>query len=146
MIVKKASIKFSTSGKVDIVDITGRLRRIVADSDVSDGIVNVFIPGATGAITAIECESGLLEDFKDFLERIVPQNADYKHNFSHADRNGHSHVRASLIGPSVTIPVRDGDVVVGIWQRIVFVEMDVRPRHRSLVVTVIGHGKTSGRS
>ncbi|MCD6412690.1 MAG: YjbQ family protein [Elusimicrobia bacterium] len=146
MIVKKASVKFSTTGKVDIVDITERVSGIVDDSDVSDGILNVFVPGATGALTTIECESGLLEDFKDFLEKIIPRGADYKHNLSHADRNGHSHVRASLIGPSITAPVRNGKVVLGIWQHIVFIEMDNRPRQRSLVVTVIGHGKTSGRS
>ncbi len=143
MVVKDSSIKFSTKGKTDIVDITGRLREIVRASSASNGLVNVFVPGATGAVTAIECESGLLDDFKDFLERVAPSGADYKHNLSHADRNGHSHVRASLLGPSLSIPVRKGEPVLGLWQQVVFIELDNRPRQRSVMVTVIGYGKTS---
>ncbi|MCD6422783.1 MAG: YjbQ family protein [Elusimicrobia bacterium] len=141
MVIKTGAIKFKTKGSLDIVDITGELHKIVKRSDVLDGIVNVFIPGATGAITAIELESGLIEDFKEFLKRIIPEDYPYKHNLSHADRNGHSHVRASLLGPSITIPVRDGALVLGTWQNIVFIEMDNRPRSRSLVATVIGHGR-----
>ncbi|MFH1957362.1 MAG: secondary thiamine-phosphate synthase enzyme YjbQ [bacterium] len=142
MVVKDSSIKFSTNGRTDIVDITGRLQEIVRASSASNGLVNVFVPGATGAVTAIECESGLLDDFKDFLERIAPAGADYKHNLSHADRNGHSHVRASLLGPSLCLPVRNGELVLGVWQQVVFIELDNRPRQRAVMITVIGDGKT----
>jgi secondary thiamine-phosphate synthase enzyme len=140
MIVKTDSIKFATQGDFEIVDITDRLQRIVADSRVAEGIVNVFAPGATGAVTAIECESGLLEDFRDFFERLIPSGAEYKHNLSHPARNGHSHVRASLIGPDMTIPVRDGRAFLGIWQRVVFIDADSRPRDREVMVTVTGGG------
>ena len=140
MIVKDGSIKFSTKGLTDIVDITGRLQEIVRSSCASNGLVNVFVPGATGSVTTIECESGLLDDFKDFLERVAPSSVDYKHNLSHADRNGHSHVRASLIRPSLSIPVRNGEMVLGVWQQVVFIEMDTRPRNRVVEVTFVGNG------
>ncbi len=140
MIIKKSTIKFATRGNFDIVDITSRLQKAVAASGAEDGMVNVFAPGATGAITAIECESGLLEDFKDFFEKIIPSGGEYKHNLSHAGRNGHSHVRASLIGPDMTIPVRKGEAVLGIWQRVIFIDTDSCPRDREIMVTVIGSG------
>ncbi|MEA2082443.1 MAG: secondary thiamine-phosphate synthase enzyme YjbQ [Elusimicrobiota bacterium] len=140
MIIKKSAVRFATKGNFDIVDITSRLQKAVETSGAEDGLVNVFAPGATGAITAIETESGLLEDFKDFFEKIIPSDGDYKHNLSHAARNGHSHVRASLIGPDMTIPVRKGEAVLGVWQRIVFIDTDSRPREREIMVTVMGSG------
>ena len=138
MIIKKNAIKFATNGNFDIVDITSRLQKAVDACGVEDGIANVFAPGATGAITAIECESGLLEDFRDFFEKIIPTDGKYKHNLSHAGRNGHSHVRASLIGPDMTIPVRKGQISLGVWQRVVFIDTDSSPREREIMVTVIG--------
>jgi len=144
MIIKTDSIKFATKGDFDIVDITSRLQDAVAASLVEEGTVNVFAPGATAALTAIECESGLLEDFRDFFEKIIPSGGDYKHNLSHAARNGHSHVRASLIGPDMTIPVRKGKAFLGIWQRIVFIDTDSGPRERELILTIIGTGKNEG--
>ncbi|MBA3065061.1 YjbQ family protein, partial [bacterium] len=96
MIISKKSIKFSTNGNFDIVNITSKLQKAVTAACIEDGIVNIFAPGATGAITAIECENGLLEDFRDFFEKIIPADGEYKHNLSHAGKNGHSHVRASL--------------------------------------------------
>jgi len=140
MIIKKNTIKFSTNGNFDIVDITSRLQEAVEASGVEDGIANVFAPGATGAITAIECESGLIEDFRDFFEKIIPADGEYKHNLSHAGKNGHSHVRASLIGPDMTIPVRKGQVFLGVWQRVIFIDTDSRAREREIAVTVIGSG------
>ncbi|PKM99906.1 MAG: secondary thiamine-phosphate synthase enzyme [Elusimicrobia bacterium HGW-Elusimicrobia-2] len=144
MIIKTNTIKFATKGDFDIVDVTSRLQAAVCASGVSDGMVNVFAPGATGAVTAIECESGLLEDFRDFFEKIIPTLGEYKHNLSHAARNGHSHVRASLIGPDMTIPVRKGQVFLGVWQRIVFIDTDSCPRERELMVTVMGGGGKNG--
>jgi len=140
MIIKKNTIKFATNGNFDIVDITSSLQKAVEASGVEDGIANVFAPGATGAITAIECESGLLEDFRDFFEKIIPAGGEYKHNLSHSGRNGHSHVRASLIGPDMTIPVRKGQVFLGVWQRVIFIDTDSRAREREIAVTVIGSG------
>ncbi|MCD6311001.1 MAG: YjbQ family protein [Elusimicrobia bacterium] len=140
MIITKSAIKFSTKGDFDIVDITSRLQKAVEVSGAEEGLVNVFAPGATGAITAIECESGLLADFKDFFEKIIPSGGEYKHNLSHAARNGHSHVRASLIGPDMTIPVRKGQAVLGVWQRVIFIDTDSRPRDREIMVTVMGSG------
>lgn len=143
MVIENSSIKFSTKGKTDIIDLTGKLQKIVRATRVSNGLVNIFVPGATGAVTTIEYENGLIDDFREFLERLVPEDADYKHNLSHAARNGHSHVRASLLGPSLTVPVRNGEAVLGVWQQFVFIEMDNRPRQRALMVTVMGYGKAS---
>jgi len=143
MIVKNSSIKLETRGNFDIKDITSNVQNAVAGSDVDTGVVNIFVPGATGALTTIECEKGLLEDFRNFFEDIIPADGEYKHNLSHAGRNGHSHVRASLLGPSLTVPVREGVAVLGTWQRIVFIDMDSQPRSRSIMLTIMGHGKTS---
>lgn len=140
MIIKTDSIKFATKGDFDIVDITSRLQEAVSASLVEEGTVNVFAPGATGAITAIECESGLLEDFRDFFEKLIPAGGKYKHNLSHDARNGHSHVRASLIGPDMTIPVRKGRAFLGIWQRVIFIDADSCARDREVLLTVTGCG------
>ena len=143
MIIKNASVKLETRGNFDIKDITSEVQRAVGASDVETGLVNIFVAGATGAVTTIESESGLLRDFKKFFEDIIPSEGEYEHDLSHAGKNGHSHVRASLLGPSLTVPVRRGGAVVGTWQRIVFIDMDSRPRSRSLMLTIMGHGKTS---
>jgi len=129
MIISKKSIKFSTNGNFDIVNITSKLQKAVTAACIEDGIVNIFAPGATGAITAIECENGLLEDFRDFFEKIIPADGEYKHNLSHAGKNGHSHVRASL---------REGKAVLGVWQSVIFIDADSCPRDREIMITVIG--------
>jgi len=111
---------------------------IVTETKLGSGIVTVFVPGATGALTTIEYEPGLLKDFPDMLERIAPRGLSYEHEKRWHDGNGHSHVRASLIGPSITIPFVKGKLTLGTWQQIIFLELDVHSRSRSLVLQIIG--------
>jgi len=136
--IYKAHIELDTKGEMDIVDITHEVQKIVDESGIEDGIVCIFCPGSTGAITTIEYEDGLLYDLPNALERIAPKNAYYKHEERWHDGNGHSHVRASLIGPSLTVPIENGKLLLGTWQQIVFVECDIRPRRRRLIVHIVG--------
>ncbi len=129
-------LRFSTDGEIDLVDITAEVERVVAESGVKNGQVLVFVPGATGAIVTIEHESGLLEDFKRALRELIPKGAGYLHD--RIDDNAHSHLRATLLGASKCFPVVDGRLVRGTWQQIFFVELDVRPRHRRVIVQVVG--------
>ncbi len=129
-------LRFSTKGEIDLVDITREVEKIVEESGVKNGIVLVFVPGATGAIVTIEHESGLLEDFKRILKELIPKGKGYLHD--RIDDNAHSHLRATLLGASECFPVVDGRLVRGTWQQIFFVELDVRPRHRRVIVQVIG--------
>ncbi|AMQ18456.1 secondary thiamine-phosphate synthase enzyme YjbQ [Thermococcus peptonophilus] len=129
-------LRFSTKGEIDLVDVTHEVERIVEESGIQNGQVLVFVPGATGAIITIEHESGLLEDFKRILKELIPKGAGYLHD--RIDDNAHSHLRASLLGASECFPVVDGRLVRGTWQQIFFVELDVRPRHRRVVVQVMG--------
>ncbi|MCD6373874.1 MAG: YjbQ family protein [Thermococcus sp.] len=136
MKVVTKELRFSTRGEIDLVDITRDVERIVEESGIENGQVLVFVPGATGAIVTIEHESGLLEDFKRALKELIPKGKDYLHD--RIDDNAHSHLRATLLGASECFPVADGRLVRGTWQQIFFVELDVRPRHRRVVVQVIG--------
>jgi len=138
MAVHAEEFSFSTRGEVEIVDITGEVEKIVGRAGIGTGVANCSVAGATGAITVIEYEPGLLEDFPAMLERVIPKGLDYAHHRMWHDGNGHSHVRASLIGPEVTLPVRGGRLVRGRWQQLVFVELDVKERSRTLYVTVTG--------
>jgi len=130
-------LTFPTRGNLDIIDITDMVRKKISESGVFSGLVCVFCPGATGAITTLEFEPGLVKDFPDALERLMPREMDYAHHLYHSDGNGHSHVRASLIGPSLTIPLIKGKMTLGVWQQIVFVDCDNRPRDRKLVVQIV---------
>jgi len=121
-----------------MINITEDVSRAVQESKISDGIATIFVPGSTAAVTTIEYEPGLLKDFPDMLERIAPKNITYEHENMWHDGNGHSHVRASLVGPSLTIPFADKRLLLGTWQQVVLVELDVRSRDRSLVVQIIG--------
>ncbi|WP_099209257.1 secondary thiamine-phosphate synthase enzyme YjbQ [Thermococcus henrietii] len=129
-------LRFSTRGEIDLVDITAEVERVVEESGIQNGIALVFVPGATGAIVTIEHESGLLEDFKRALMELIPKGAGYLHD--RIDDNAHSHLRATLLGASECFPVIDGRLVRGTWQQIFFVELDVRPRHRRVIVQVVG--------
>ena len=132
-------ISLSTKGENDIVDITDNVKKILKETEFKTGIITLFVGGSTAAITTIEFEPGLSEDFPKMLERIAPRNIEYKHDKTWHDGNGHAHVRASLIGPSLTIPFINGEVYLGIWQQIVFVEMDTRRRERKVVVQILGN-------
>lgn len=139
MVVHAESIAFKTHGEGEIPNITDRVEEIVERSGIKTGIVSCSVAGATAALTVIEYEPGLLEDLPAMLERIAPKKMEYAHHRTWNDGNGHSHVRASLIGPDITMPVRDGKLVRGTWQQIIFLELDVREnRDRHVHVTVIG--------
>ena len=129
---------FSTKGEIDLVNITREVENFVERADIRNGQVLIFVPGATGAVVAIEDENGLLDDFKRLLEGLVPKAGGYRHDI--IDNNAHSHLRATLLGPSLTLPVANGKLIRGIWQKIFFVELDVRPRRRKIILQAIGFG------
>jgi secondary thiamine-phosphate synthase enzyme len=131
-------LKFNTKGNADIKEITGLVDKAVKDSPVNSGIVTIFVPGATGALTTIEFEPGLEADLKEFAEKIIPQSGKYNHNITHSDSNGHSHIRASLIGPSLVVPFSDKKLLLGKWQQIIFIDFDNRSRERELVLQIMG--------
>ena len=131
-------ISLEKSRELDIIDITGRIQKIVQKFHLRNGFIIIFVPGSTGAITTIEYEPGLLKDFPDMLERISPKDISYEHEKRWHDGNGHSHVRASMLGPSLTVPFGDSKLTLGTWQQIVFVELDVRHRTRELYVQIVG--------
>lgn len=138
MTVLTEHISFKTKGEVDIIDLTDKIEGTIENCGLSKGIVTIFVPGSTGALTTIEYEPGLLQDFPAALERIAGRDISYEHEKRWHDGNGHSHVRASLLGPSLTVPFNDSKLILGTWQQIVFVELDVRSRARNLVVQIIG--------
>ena len=139
MTVHTEEIKFRTTGEGQIIDITDKIEAIVQRANIKTGVVSSSVAGATAALTVIEFEPGLVEDFPAMLERIAPKAIEYAHHRTWDDGNGHSHIRASLIGPDINSPVRDGKLIRGTWQHTVFLELDVRPtRDRSVHVTVIG--------
>lgn len=135
-------IEFDTKGNADMVDITQMVVSAVRSSGVTDGIVVIFVPGATGAVTTIEYEPGLIADMRRALERIAPEDEEYEHNRRWGDGNGHSHIRASLLGPSMTVPLVNCELSLGRWQQIVFLDMDNRPRHRRLVLQIVGENRS----
>jgi secondary thiamine-phosphate synthase enzyme len=137
MIISDA-ISLSTKGFCDTQDITSPVAAIVGRSKVKNGLVSIFCPGSTGAVTTIEYESGVLEDLKKAIERLAPSNIPYAHDRRWGDGNGFSHVRAALLGPSLTVPVTHGDLALGTWQQIVFIDFDNRSRRRNIVVQVMG--------
>jgi secondary thiamine-phosphate synthase enzyme len=136
VVTKQLSLQ--TEGEVDILDVTGRVAEAVAESKLKNGIITVFVPGSTGALTTIEYEPGLLQDLPNALERLASKKLTYEHEKRWHDGNGHSHVRASIMGPSITVPFVDGRLTLGTWQQLVFVELDVRRRNRNLVLQIVG--------
>ena len=138
MAVVTQHIDCSTRGNGDIIDITSDLGEALDSSGLSDGILTVFVPGATGALTTVEYEPGLVKDLAELWERIIPSNTTYHHDLAWGDGNGHSHVRASLLGPSLTIPFCGGEFTLGTWQQVIFIDFDVRARARRLVVQIMG--------
>ena len=132
-------LEFQTSVG-DVVDVTEGVSEAVRESGLVNGAAIIFIPGATGAVTTIEFEPGLVEDIKKALERLAPIGIDYAHDQRWGDGNGYSHIRASLLGPSLSIPFLERELMLGTWQQIVFLEMDNRPRKRKIVVQIVGEG------
>ena len=132
------TIFIRSKGEGDMIDITLETSKILTQSKLKDGIITIFVSGSTAAVTTIEYEPGLKQDFPRMLSRIAPRNIEYHHENMWHDGNGHSHVRASLIGPSLTIPFKDSILMLGTWQQIVFLEMDIGKRERNLILQMMG--------
>jgi len=137
MVITKR-IELHTKGNCHIVDITGQVSEEVLRSGLKDGIVTVFVPGSTAGVTTVEYEPGLVSDLQRLFDRVAPADINYRHNLRWGDGNGHSHVRASLLGPSLTVPFAGKRLTLGTWQQIVFIDFDIRPRRRELVLQIMG--------
>lgn len=138
MTVITKTIKVKTKGEDDIIDITNQTSKVIENSEIKNGIVTIFVSGSTAALTTIEYEPGLLMDFPKMLERVAPKNIDYGHEQRWHDGNGHSHVRASLLGPSLSVPFSNRSLMLGTWQQIVLLELDTRSRERNLILQILG--------
>ena len=136
------SIQIKTSGNDDMLDITSQINGVLTKRGADEGQVLISVIGSTAGLTTIEYEPGLKKDFPLAMEKIAPRNAHYHHSATWNDDNGHSHVRASLLGPSLTLPAKDGKLILGTWQQVVLIDFDTRPRHRKIVVQFVG--KTKG--
>ena len=138
MTVETKSLEIQSKGENEIIDITEEIADIVKNSKIKNGIITIFVSGSTGALTTIEFEPGLLHDFPEMLSRLAPSDIEYTHEQMWHDGNGRSHVKASLVGPSLTIPFTNQSLTLGTWQQIVFIELDIRDRTRKLVLQIIG--------
>ena len=144
MPVHTDTISVRSDGNGDVIDITSGLQQCISRSGIRNGLASVFCAGSTGALTSTEYEPGAVRDINEFLDRLIPPTppgpswGDYFHHETWHDDNGHAHLRASLIGPDITVPLRDGKLKLGTWQQVVFVDFDTRPRSRQLEVTVLG--------
>ena len=132
------SLQVSSAGENDVIDLTEGVRKALKEARLGSGIVTVFVSGSTGAVTTMEYEPGLVKDFPRMLERASPRSINYEHHKTWNDDNGRSHVKASLVGPSITVPFVGGELVLGTWQQIVFIELDTRPRRRDIIVQILG--------
>jgi secondary thiamine-phosphate synthase enzyme len=133
------TLRRTTEGFSDVHDLTGDLNRLLTASKLIDGLLTVFVPGSTAGITTIEFEPGVVEDLRQALERLVPQSISYRHDARWGDGNGFAHVRASLMGPSLTIPFHEKKLLLGTWQQVVLVDFDNRPRDREIAVQILGN-------
>lgn len=138
MEMHRSDIHCQTTNNTDVIDITPQVTEALRSSGIRNGIVFLFIPGSTAALTTIEYESGVINDLVTTIDKIAPQNTNYQHDLRWGDGNGYSHVRASLLGPSLNIPVADKKLLVGPWQQIVLLDFDNRPRKREVVIQIIG--------
>ena len=138
MTVISESISVNTKGNADIHEITNQITKVVSRSGLIAGTVTIFCPSSTSALTTIEYDGGAVSDLKRLFDEIIPVNREYAHNERWHDGNGHSHVRAALLGPSLVIPFVDGKLTLGVWQQVIYVDFDNRPRQRELVVQLIG--------
>jgi len=139
-VIKIYTKKFSqkTSGFCDIIDITAKVREHIEKEKIKEGLVTVFVSGSTAALTTIEFESGLVQDLKEVVEKLIPSDRRYHHDDRWGDDNGFSHLRAALFGPSLAIPIENGRPVLGTWQQIVLLDFDNRPRTREIMVQLMG--------
>ncbi len=138
MSITTCTLRIPTRGMTDVVNLTDRVADLVRQSALRNGIATVFVPGSTAGVTTIEFESGVLGDLKDAFERLIPQGIHYSHDARWGDGNGFSHVRASLLGPSLTVPFSEGELLLGTWQQLVLVDFDNRSRDREVIVQIQG--------
>ncbi len=130
-------IKITTSGELDFINITEKIDDIVRESNVRNGACFIFTKSTTSAITIMEFEPGLVEDMKNMLNRLIPKEYNYEHEKKWHDGNGHSHVRASFLKPDIYVPIVNGSLALGTWQQIVFIELDIRARERTIIVQIM---------
>jgi secondary thiamine-phosphate synthase enzyme len=135
--VHTGQLRFSTEGDGDVIDLTDGVQSVLDSSGVESGIVSVFVPGSTAAVTAMEHEPGGVQDLRATLDRLIPADGRYEHNRLNNDTNSHAHIRAAIVGPSETLPVRGGRLDLGTWQQVVLIDFDDRPRQRTVVVQVL---------
>lgn len=133
-----SSITFTTSGNTDIIDITPQISNMVAKSGIKEGNTIIFVSGSTAAVTTIEFERGAVMDLKEAIDKLAPQNKHYRHNERWGDGNGHAHVRAALLGPSLSVPIFENKLLLGTWQQIVLIDFDNHPRQRVIAVQISG--------
>lgn len=138
MKVFNQTLTIETKGFSHVIDITNQLESAVEESGIENGIALVFVPGSTGGVTTIEYEPGLLKDFPELMEKLIPSNRSYHHDQTWHDGNGFSHLRSSLIGTSLVLPIYKGSVIHGTWQQVVIVDFDNRPRRRNVVIHLLG--------
>ncbi|KYK24539.1 secondary thiamine-phosphate synthase enzyme [Thermoplasmatales archaeon SM1-50] len=138
MSVYHDSINIVSKGENDIIDITKDIQKIVSNSGLKEGLCVVFVPGSTATLSTMEYEDGLKHDVPNALEKIAPKNQEYQHHLTWHDNNGRSHVKATLIGPSLTIPFQNRSILHGTWQQLVFIELDTQSRRRTLIVQLVG--------
>ena len=138
MTIKNASIKLQTKGRDHVIDITKGVEDAVTESRIKNGVVTIFIHGSTASVTTIEYEPGLVKDIRRLDEKLIPSDVSYAHDEAWGDANGYAHLRASLIGPSLAVPVVSGAMVLGTWQQIIVIDHDNRARSREVVIQVMG--------
>lgn len=132
--MQSSILTFQTKGNTDIIDITGEVIECAKKSKVMDGIASLFVKGSTASLTTIEADENLYQDLKEVLDKLIPMNKDWKHHRTWGDLNGGSHLRASIIGPSLNIPIKNNRLVLGTWQKIVLIDFDTLPRTREVFV------------
>jgi secondary thiamine-phosphate synthase enzyme len=141
MQIHTATIREKTQGHCDIIDITGKIKGELERLNVLRGLATLFVSGSTASLTTIEYESGVLQDLKELLEKFIPSNRKYHHDDRWGDDNGYSHLRASLLGPSLQVPIDGGRLLLGTWQQIVLLDFDNRPRTREIVLQIMGENE-----
>jgi secondary thiamine-phosphate synthase enzyme len=139
MEIRNYVLALPTTGKTDLIDITRDVCARILESGIAEGSVLIFVPGSTAALTTLEYESGVIEDLKEAIARLAPESLHYRHDARWGDGNGYSHVRAALLGPSLTIPIIEGKLALGTWQQVVLCDFDNRPRKRQVIIQVTGN-------
>jgi len=138
MTIEVYDLYLKTTSKTDIIDLTPRVREEITKSSILNGVISLFVPGSTAALTTIEYESGAINDLRKAIEKIAPQEQFYEHNERWGDGNGYSHVRAAILGPSLSVPIADQGLALGTWQQIVLLDFDNRPRKRRIIMQIYG--------